>query len=86
MPAKFQKRIMRDGHSKVGEKYIFAKYCPNAPHNTTQFLSKDFNHRFSLQHRMQMIENLLEINNNNNEFYEFRDEPINNEKEEEKYK
>jgi hypothetical protein len=45
--------------SGVNEKFIFSKYCPNAPHNTTQFISKDFNNRISAQARFQMIDCLM---------------------------
>jgi len=47
MPANLQQKLAKDGRRGIPESFIFAKFCPPAPHNTTQYISYEYNSRLS---------------------------------------
>ena len=55
MPLHIQNQITKKAKSTVHENLIFAKYCPRAPFNTSQFLMEDFTLRMNYQSTAELI-------------------------------
>lgn len=47
MSSQIQKRLLSQGKRGIPEPFIFAKYCPHAPHNTSQYLIEQYNGRLN---------------------------------------
>lgn len=59
MSESIQRRITKNAKSTVHENLIFAKYCPRAPFNTTQYLMEDYQLRMDKLSTAQLINQIM---------------------------
>eukprot|EP00347_Sterkiella_histriomuscorum_P021126 403335155 len=75
MQQSIHKKLIKNANTKCQEKYIFSKYCPNAPQLTNEMLIRDFDERTDRRQMRQITEAHFYEQENNS--FNSEDEKIN---------